>query len=166
MGSKNRDYLRIVMGVVIAVILGGMLIPFVRMLPTPAMMGVLQAPIYTICAYLTLESVRIKHAIILFGSLLGLILSIFMPYIFFVTVIPAILGHLFFEKSSGKAVVFASMQFNLMLPIIMPLDTPNFWLFSLFGFIASLILSILALVFAKQIKPRILKGQLANEEKN
>lgn len=158
MDSKNRDYLRIAMGVAITVIFGGLLIPFVRMLPTPAMMGIMQAPIYTVCAYLTLESVHIKHAIILFGSLLGLILSIFMPYIFFVTLIPAILGHLFFRNSSGKAVVFGLMQFNLMLPIIMPIDTPNFWSFSIIGFIISFILSILGLVLAKYIKPRILKG--------
>src|SRR5699024_8476875 len=109
--TSHRDYLRITMGVIITLILGGFLIPFVRLLPSPAFMGDALAPIYTISSYLTLEVVSIRYGIVLFAALLGIILSMFMPYIFFVTITPALVGTLFFRKSASRAIVFASLQF-------------------------------------------------------
>ena len=155
----SRDYIRIAFGVVVVLILGLFMVPLTRLVPLPFLKGLFFSPIYSMVLYLVLKSTNSKYTTLIFGFVLGVILTMFMPYIFFIAMISAVLASIFQSSAEGQARVFGGSQFVWMLIILRgALDVVTYTLVLLIGTTISFSLASYGVILAKRIEPRIKKG--------
>jgi hypothetical protein len=156
----NRDYIIISLGACLTFLLGGILVPALRFLPNASMRAIAFSPLYSCILYLVLSRTNTKYATILFGAILGVLLTPFMPYLLPITVLSAVIAQII-PTNEGKAIMFPAPQFALMylaLFLLTGVTIPAILLGPLT--LASLVLGSWGVFIGKQIEAKIIRGHL------
>ncbi len=164
--SRTSDYVRVSMVAALVIVVGLAVVPLMQFVPAPVFKVVWIAPLYSMAAFVLLQRVSLPGTILFFGVLLGAILTMFMPYIFFVSVsggLGAQLSGLLLKRlgfdpravSSARAALFPVFQLPLMYILVMPLNSANAWLLlAILTFVVCLT-SLAGLVFGRAINRRL-----------
>lgn len=134
------------------------MVPLFKLLPSPSLRAIVLAPVYSMVLYVVLSTVDIGNATILFGLVLGLLLTPFMPWLFPISVVSGILAE-FSDKKGIKAVIFPAVQFPLMFLVLFSfssLVSNILWVAAFF--IVGIILGGIGVGIAREIAPRIQKA--------
>jgi hypothetical protein len=146
------------LGAVLTLVIGGAMVPLFKLLPSPSLRAIALAPVYSMVLYVVLSTVDIGNATILFGLVLGLLLTPFMPWLFPISVASGILAE-FSDKKGIKAVIFPAVQFPLMFLVLFSfssLVSNILWVAAFF--IVGIIVGGIGVGIAREIAPRVQKA--------
>lgn len=147
-----RRYVIISIGAAITFVLGGIIVPLFQFLPFSALRAIILAPIYSCCSWLVLKKAKGRFTLTLFGAILGALLSIFYPWLFFVSIASAILSDLL-PHDDLKVIMFPTLQLPMMWILTMGWSLPpSLYLAGGLAFALGMLLGYGGILIAKKIK--------------
>ncbi len=136
--SRTTDYVRIAIVTALVIVVGLAVFPLMQFVPFPVFKVVWIGPLYSMAGWILLQRSSLPGTIIFFGGLLGAILTVFMPYMFLVSLsgglgaqiagrVAELLGTDRRRSDGIRAVAFPVFQLPLMYILVMPLDSATAW---------------------------------------
>lgn len=167
--QRTKDYITTALVGALVIVIGLMLIPLMQFAPFPIFMVIWIGPLYSLSLYLLLEKTKRQGVLLLFSVLLGLILTMFMPFMLFISVfgglVAFVTGHIVRLLSANlvglhgiQAVAFPVAQVPAAYVLVMPLDSPSAYRLLLGLMLAVLVTSFLGFLLARLVARRLRVG--------
>lgn len=172
--SNTTDYVRIAIVSALVIVVGLAVFPLMQFVPFPLFKVVWIGPLYSMAGWILLQRSSLPGTIVFFGGLLGVILTVFMPYMFFVSLSGGIgaqlagkaaelLGAERYRSHGIRAVAFPIFQLPLMYVLVMPLDSTAAWVIMVALTTAVAATSWAGLYFGRLLERRMAPGVENNE---